>query len=893
MIGNEQSTSYSCKCINIQLRSQPPPSPGTQSDLPPAPEWMTVFVPQDEDIKIVFPHLTLRSRHRGPYIPDPTRCARYTTVTCLSCQTLVYRIHQVVSFDDEANIREGPIVTKVRGWAETEVLRSSSGWLEVSIKDVLVGEIAISRQKSLSQFSELFGIVLPSASPSPSLTPDFESTSQSISQSQSLPKYQLPPIPAIFPEPKSSTRSLFTDLAAIATRHSNALRSEAEEHIDCIVKEKVEEIKRAEAQLKRNVLALLTVYSDGIKKAEQEQQALQRASSQTEAAKESVPSPPVSPSTPVFTGAPSSVVRDFVPMRITPSSVTATVIPSRRSSRPPSISASLPRVSALSASLATSSFHHPKARNATADGASTSPPNSSRANISDVESLQSFQSASSTTLTAPQDLPYVFQFRQRIGEDVNTAASFRYFQLEEEMKKRELESAKEARDGPPAAGSNGKPLTSASSSKANGTAPKSGRVNAKDKAREVEAKEMPKTSTADEGQSLASPKFKGKRKVTFDVQVDPSSNFAEDDATNSSSGDMLFDYEEETNGRDTTPVVLPLKESASQHSASGRPRLHKRNSSGGSTTGGLPESFSALRPDSLPAPSHISLPIPSRISPTTSPLNATPTQNSLKHGLNSATNDSQPQINPASGIAFDSTTFGGDAATAQALKRDRHAQILNLLAASLPSHRAAWAGKNYETFVRGAYANEGNDDDEESEDDDGDMDTGKLNPELLHAGIPSSVPVTIHRPKSKSKVPPLSLASYQPDAVITDNMTRPPSQVETINMKRLSSAALRRASYAERDVERGVDPGMFDYLMEVHQEEDENEEDVSDKLNGGRDLENGGNGKNVANGPRQEPLEGLHEGYRGSSQGRDRAYKILEAQAKSGVPDDEMWRSLI
>jgi hypothetical protein len=88
------------------------------------------------DILQIYPHLSLRSRHRGPYIPDPTRCARYTSLTCLCCKTLVYRIHQAVLLNDEVNIKEGPVITK--GWAETEPLRSSSGWLEVSSTDVLV-----------------------------------------------------------------------------------------------------------------------------------------------------------------------------------------------------------------------------------------------------------------------------------------------------------------------------------------------------------------------------------------------------------------------------------------------------------------------------------------------------------------------------------------------------------------------------------------------------------------------------------------------------------------------------------------------------------------------------------------------------------------------------------
>lgn len=511
--------------------------------------------------------MTLRSRHRAPYIPDPTRCARYTTVTCLSCQTLVYRIHQTVLLDDEVNIREGPIIAK--GWVFEEVLRSSSGWLEVSTKDVLVsfldfmcrliqlqlffevGETVVNQQKAPPQFSELFGIVLPASTSTSSLTPDFDSTLQSISQSQPVPRYQLPPIPAIFPEPKS-TRSLFTVLAAVATRHSNTIRTEAEEYIDRIVKEKVEEIKRAEAQLKRNVLALMTAYSDGIKKAEHEQNALQEGSSQTEAKKEKkekAPSPPASSSTPVFTGPPSSVIRDFIPMRITPSSTTAPTIPSTSSprvSRPsPLINGSLPRISALSASLATSSFHHPRAGNAIADGASIPPTNPSRT-TTDADSLHSLRSASSATLSAPQDLTNVFQYPRLFDDQVNTAASFRYFQLEDEMMRRKLEAErdKKARDGLPAttsAGSSRIPAPSASSSRVNRAVLKTEEGHRNDKVTAVEPQEKLKESELQD-QSQASPKSKGKRKVTFDVQLDPPSNPVEDGTTKLSEGSVTSLY---------------------------------------------------------------------------------------------------------------------------------------------------------------------------------------------------------------------------------------------------------------------------------------------------------------------------------------------------------------
>lgn len=116
------------------------------------------------------------------------------------------------------------------------------------------------------------------------------------------------------------------------------------------------------------------------------------------------------------------------------------------------------------------------------------------------------------------------------------------------------------------------------------------------------------------------------------------------------------------------------------------------------------------------------------------------------------------------------------------------------------------------------------------------------------------------------------------------------SQADIMYKKRASAAALRRASYAERDIERGVDPGMFDYLLAVHHEEDEEDED---QLDGHRDSEHGENGDSATNRANSEDTNGSGRGQTGNRKGRDRAHKILEAQAKNGVPDDEMWRSLI
>ncbi|KAG8218970.1 hypothetical protein J3R82DRAFT_4712 [Butyriboletus roseoflavus] len=77
-----------------------------------------------------------------------------------------------------------------------------------------------------------------------------------------------------------------------------------------------------------------------------------------------------------------------------------------------------------------------------------------------------------------------------------------------------------------------------------------------------------------------------------------------------------------------------------------------------------------------------------------------------------------------------------------------------------------------------------------------------------------------------------------------------------------SSATLRRASYAERDRSRAIDPGALDFIPGEGEdvEEDESEEEPSKA--------------NVAD----------------EGRGRRRAFKILEARSK--VPEAGMWMSL-
>lgn len=104
----------------------------------------------------------------------------------------------------------------------------------------------------------------------------------------------------------------------------------------------------------------------------------------------------------------------------------------------------------------------------------------------------------------------------------------------------------------------------------------------------------------------------------------------------------------------------------------------------------------------------------------------------------------------------------------------------------------------------------------------------------------------------------LSLASYRSQATVPDRPvvgTAPPLR---------STAALRKAAYAERDRSRSIDPGALDF------EEEEEEEEVSLQVEEGALNQDG-----TAD---------------AGGRGRNRALRIL--QAGSEVPEAGMWRSL-
>ncbi|KAL0580512.1 hypothetical protein V5O48_001499 [Marasmius crinis-equi] len=694
--GEPNSTiSYACNCLNVKLRCK---RVDENPDLPSSQDYTPVYIERDEDIKITFPHLTLRTRKRAPFVPDPTKTARYTSLTCLCCETLVYRIHQVVSVDDHHNLKEGPIITK--GWTETEVLRSSSGWVEVH-QHVLTDD-GIGRQENSPQFSRTFGIVIaPSLSSAPT-----ETISGRALELEDVPKYKLPPIPPIFPEPKSTT-SLFATLASVAGRKSSNLRSSAEEYIDEIVKKKIHEIRLAENQLKKDVQFLLTRHNDGIKKAEQENNPF-------------TPHPTPSPQPQNVPDASkterlTSVVHDFVP-----------TTPAQPRSPPPKVPG--PRVSALSASLATSSFHHPRAQQ-------HSPP----------RSPVSIQSASSATLTmqpTAAEVGNVHRWGRNTNERLDIATSFNYFlNLEEEMERRKRELQ-------------GTSTSTAQSSQAAGSS-STAKKQTEDPKKKQDVRKLEVESSESEvatSKLAPSPKSKGKRKVTFDVKVDQPESAQSIDPVDPE--DMIFDFEDEGGQRGArSEGSLPLVE----QSASRPPNPQRRGSKE------LPEMLSNLRPSSLPNPSYL----PNH---TADQSTSTPPPSITKEARASSYRSSPShQVDPTDARSLPIPGRAQSGNTAQETSRSvRDEEILTKLAASMPSHRAAWRN-NREEFT--SFFSEKSDDWMEDIEETAAPDTNDRDREdaWQNTGVPGSVPIAIHRPNTKPQRTPLSLASYQGERFLSMN----------------------------------------------------------------------------------------------------------------------------
>lgn len=251
----------------------------------------------------------------------------------------------------------------------------------------------------------------PSFPPSPESDGDSDSSSEEEDDNNKayLPKMR----PVFLPPPFTPSNQVFVHLADVADKQSQILRSEAEERIQIFIKAEAAEILEKERIIKSQVLCFWKEFKQhlGALKLDITQR---KARSPTRLEDQTSTNGLIS-----ARGIPSSVaVRCFAPAPLS-SSV-------RHATSPPQ-----PRVSALSASLATSTFHHPKE----CRGRSTE----HMSPVSSDDETTDSGSASSTfaqTTTGQGEEANVLQFRRTINDDINTQASYRYFvNLEGDMER--------------------------------------------------------------------------------------------------------------------------------------------------------------------------------------------------------------------------------------------------------------------------------------------------------------------------------------------------------------------------------------------------------------------------------------------------------------------------
>ncbi|KAF8954286.1 hypothetical protein BDZ97DRAFT_1677233 [Flammula alnicola] len=824
-----QTTQYACKCLNIRITSSAPPSPPEYTR---DPIYTPVFVKED-GISAVHPQVTIRLPLTGEPIPGTSKYSRFTALTCLFCGLAVYRVHHVISLDVEGN---GSTIFPPEDWVEHEIMMSTSGWIDVH-KDSIVGN-AISETESSSSYASLFSLALPptsSPSPeSPELGEEALSHRTNPSPEAQKPAYLSDLRPLFLPPPFMSSHPIFVHLAGLATKKSHELRAAALQRVAYFVNAETARIEMKEKELKYQVEALWKSFSHNLERVRQEHthgtlNIMRSFSRPSQANGVAIPSQVSFPVT----------VRSFVPQPVSPLSI--------------ALSSSAPRVSALSASLATSKFYYPRDLQE----------RSSSVGSSSSGTLSTPNSVSSTLLqTAPKaEGSNVLQFRRNIDDSINTLASYKYFvNLEEDMAhyKRSQEEALKKQLGAKAAKH---PHTNPSLS-TNGTK------------KPVEDQPGGFLSAAADGTkpkgetTPSRARDKGKRKVTFDVELAVVTIQSEKEEKHGEGADgtehsMVFALEDLEDGeRAKLPSIIPLPQATLpllDHPVSrpvGPRNTYLHNNA-------AHETFSSLRPSSLPNPSH------------TRPLRSQPGVDSFSQSMMLSLPKTVANTNHSD------TPYRPIPSSSQIPVTENDAVILKLVAADTPRHGRACIPKSKAWQIFTCRQDSKDNIEHSSIPEEGESDEGlsstasvsaaelmgtKLRPNQSAEdkansgyaklrGLPGSMPVDMvirNRPREL-----LSLASYRPLTVLSEANT----SLGRGN-KVVSSTAIRRAVYAERDRFRSMDPGALDFATEEDKDEVASEESEHD----------------------QPKVDDAGE------KGRKQALKIL--QARSELPGEGMWRSL-
>lgn len=323
--------------------------------------------------------------------------------------------------------------------------------------------------------------------PVPQLAPEAESPE---------PKAHLPALPPLFlPPPFTPSHPAFSYISLIANSESQAIRDAAEEYLARVTQEKIAEIRAHETRLRQQTESLWAQFRLGLEKFGGDKRDHQ-GHGKRESGKWNVQGNSPSPGALV-------TINDFVP--------TTGVHPRSNGGD------LTPKASALSTSLASSGFHHPKERGARSLSNSPQPPV-----ISDSTELpMSPDTASSATMTnyikADEANDILEPFKRDMSDSKDLATSLLVLNLEAEMERRRRSNRTGTLPESSARGAQQSHTTVAEVTQSNKDTTKV--INGVDESPSQSPPPNPDQSSSET--ELTGPKAKkGKRKVTFDVQAD-------------------------------------------------------------------------------------------------------------------------------------------------------------------------------------------------------------------------------------------------------------------------------------------------------------------------------------------------------------------------------------
>ncbi|KAH8113217.1 hypothetical protein DFH11DRAFT_1600817, partial [Phellopilus nigrolimitatus] len=563
----------------------------------------------------------------------------------------------------------------------------------------------------------------------------------------------LPSLPPFLPPPPfTPSHPIFLHLSAIALTSANAARDAAEEQIKDFAKRQLAQVEETETQLKTQLEHLWRNVRGALKKAEGKGDA-----DMFPRAKKRRSMSPGSHSSSVLRGLGSPVVRTFTP--------------STYSGSRPFVSSANHR-SALSASLATTSFHHPRAQRNQTNG---------QINDSDVAPIQPStpspppyasnpSSPRNSSGSGSDSVTNVSRSLRRNMDAVNDTAEAARQKARKKAKEEKQEKAKEV------AGQAGTDVKQTiSQTQAN---------KGKDSPRKCDGK-------------------KG-RKVTFDVQPNE-----EDHVQRNGYG---------TTPNETPQPILSLYEAPERPSRASRRSTEPKNS-------GLPQSFAVLRPSSLPAPSHVRPPLRLRSDDAKSPpepqlASPSSTSNSrrMKNGKRRTSSESLSdstfsphQKDLLKLVGADMPSHRGawsrdsDAWKIFGRSEDRSATIVEEDEGD--SSRGPGAPSTNGTVSEEANWSQ-----------------------YRMPDLASSLPVSI---APISQVKSSGVPSLQPKTSLTDRqgvLVPPIPPLPTVTEeedggKNKSAVASRKEAYAERDRKRDMDPGLLDFVQDGEDEEESPDHD--------------------------------------------------------------------